>query len=48
MGVLADRQNLTREEIHDRWAACDIDRLWEDLGPVLDSLETGYYDVKEN
>jgi len=43
MGVVDDRGNLARAQLEQLWGNVDIDRLWDDLGPILDRLEAGDY-----
>ncbi len=43
IGVLAERENLGRKKLDDLHAQADVDKLWEDLGPILDKLEAGGY-----
>lgn len=38
------RQSLTNEAAHVVLKNCNADALWDDLGPIVDRLEAGYYD----
>lgn len=45
-GILVDaRESMTEAEAVARMAAVNVDALWDDLGPILDQLAGGKYDV---
>jgi hypothetical protein len=44
MTVLRDRGNLDDEQLAEIHANCAVDMMWDDIGPILDRLEEGYYD----
>ena len=41
--VLRDRDEHTEEQLQALHAACDVDRLWDRLGPVIDDLGEGEF-----
>lgn len=43
IALLRDRGNKTEEELLDLHANCDVDAMWERLGPVIDDLEDGHF-----
>ncbi len=43
ISVIKDRGEHTEEQLKALTHDCDVDRLWEDLGPIIDSLASGAY-----
>ena len=43
IGILHDRGNLSKKKLHVIHRKADTGVLWEDLGPILDRLEDGFY-----
>ncbi len=43
MGVVAERGNLSQRRVNALHAKVDTNKLWDDLGPILDHLEWGRY-----
>lgn len=41
--ILRDRGRYTDQTLQTIHANCDVDALWEDLGPVIDRLGDGDY-----
>lgn len=42
IAVLADR-GVPKAALHDLHARCDVDALWESIGPILDDLQDGRF-----
>lgn len=42
-GVVRDRGNKTDDRIKKLMRDVNVDLLWDDLGPLIDRLEKGYY-----
>lgn len=43
MGVVAERGYSTRH-VNALWRRVNTDRLWDDIGPIVDALEGGEYE----
>lgn len=42
IGVLRER-GVPAKKLEKLHAACWIDNVWDDIGPIMDRLEDGYY-----
>ena len=47
IGVVRDRENLTEDELLALHRNACVDVMWDDIGPILDRLEEGFYSVPE-
>jgi hypothetical protein len=45
LDCLVQRGAITRAEKRDMLKSTDVDFLWTEVGPILDRLEDGYYDM---
>lgn len=45
--VLHDRGEMEPSEIHRLHAACDVDRLWDEIGLLVDELGDGDFSSKD-
>lgn len=43
VGILRDRGNLSEEKLRAIHCKADMHVFWDDLGPILDRLEEGFY-----
>jgi hypothetical protein len=41
--LLNDRDTKTRRQLESIHRNCNVDAMWNDIGPILDRLETGGY-----
>lgn len=48
IGVLRDRGNKPDATLRSLQRNCNVDQLWDDIGPILDSLEAGGYQEDDN
>jgi hypothetical protein len=41
---IRDREEITEAELRHHHAQCDVDALWDRLGPIIDDLQEGVFD----
>lgn len=46
IGVVRDRGNKTEDELRKLAESCDVSCLWDDLGQLVDDLESGRYAIE--
>jgi hypothetical protein len=42
--ILEDREEIPGSAIDKRVEECNVDQLWNDLGPIIDKFQEGGYD----
>ena len=48
IGVVRDRGGLSESEVAKLHRTCNVDALWDRLGPVIDELEAGEFSDDED
>jgi hypothetical protein len=46
--VLRSRGTLTEEQIQALHRDADPNQVWDDIGPIIDRLEDGHYNAKDD
>lgn len=41
--VIRERKSLSEKKLLAIHSTVDVDAFWDDLGPIIDNLETGFY-----
>ena len=41
--VIRDREEIKEKELLELHAECNVDSLWNDIGPIVDALQEGKY-----